>query len=225
MYTFGQIRLLLQQFAPGVSLDIIDEKINSRYGLILDTMGWKGLESEGYLQTAAAYTTGTVDVTQGSAIVTGTGTAWASAITSMQFLLAGDTALYTVTYVSATSLTLDRPFEGNTANGAGYTLLQWIYALPADDKRLKTISSPVTGLALDEMTQEEFRQLVGFPVIADLAEKFVRVRISPTRQPGRCTTRSRSIHYPRKRKVTRCCTSRRPSASTARTRPIARYPS
>jgi hypothetical protein len=172
--TWGQIRLLLQQFAPGVSLDIIDEKITSRYGLILDTVNWKGLEEEAYLETVAAYTTGTVSVTKGSATVTGSGTAWSSTLNGRQFLLSGDTALYTVTYVSATEITLDRAFEGNDATDAGYTILQSIYRLPTNDKRLKTISSPVTGLALDELTQEEFRELIGFPSVIGIAEKFVR---------------------------------------------------
>lgn len=163
MYTWGQIRLLLQQFAPGVSLDAIDAAINARYGLILSLLEWKGLEKSATIESVAAITAGTCTVTQGSAAVQGQATNWTSAITGMQLLIPGNSQLYTATFVDASDLTLDRPFEGETSFAGGYTLLQSIYALPADCRTLRVITSPVTGLQLDEWTESEFADLVGFP--------------------------------------------------------------
>ena len=162
MYSFGQIRLLLQQFAPGVSLDTIDQAINARYGLMLSLMEWKGLEASGVLETTAAICTGTVTATQGSNTVAGVATGWTNAITGMQLLADGTSPLYTVTFVGPTSLTLDRAFEGASIAAGGYTLLQSVYPLPSDCRNLRVITSPVTGLELTPMTELEFAQLVGF---------------------------------------------------------------
>lgn len=169
MYTWGQIRLLLQQSFPGASLDAIDEKINSRYTLILSMLEWKGLEKSGMIETATAISAGTITVTQGSTAVSGTDTGWSSAITGMQLLVDGSSPLYTVTYVDATHLTLDRPFEGESAEASGYFLVQSIYSLPGDCRTLRVVQNPVDGKELTEMTELEFAQLIGFAEIKGVA--------------------------------------------------------
>lgn len=173
MYSFGQIRLLLQQFAPGVSLDTIDQAINARYGLMLSLMEWKGLEASGVLETTAAICTGTITATQGSNAVVGVATGWTTSITGMQLLVDGTSPLYTVTFASATSLTLDRPFEGASITAGGYTLLQSVYPLPANCRTLSVITSPTTGLELTPMTELEFAQLVGFGDIRGVATRYI----------------------------------------------------
>jgi hypothetical protein len=176
MMTWGQIRLVLQQQFPGIALDVIDEKLTSCYESILAIRQWQGLEVNSTLETTAAITAGTVTPTFGSATVIGVGTSWTSAITGMQITLPGDSVLYTVTYVSPTQLTLDRPYENENLSAAstGYTILQWIYSLPANCEQLRVITSPVTGKQLDEMTELEFAQLVGFPVIQATSTAFIR---------------------------------------------------
>jgi len=173
MYTWGQIRLLLQQFAPGASLDAIDEKINARYALILSLLEWKGLEKSSVLVTMPAITAGTISVTEGSTAVSGTGTNWTSAITGMQLFLPGQLELYTVTCAGATALTLDRPFQGSTNPAMGYTLLQSIYRLPPDCRQLRVITSPATGLALDEKTEVQFAELIGSPDLLGAATMYI----------------------------------------------------
>lgn len=175
MYTWGQIRLLLQQSFPGVSLDTIDEKINSRYALILSLLDWKGLEKSGTIETVAAIDTGTVTLTNGSEAVSGAGTNWTSAITGMQLELPDRPELYTVTFVDATALVLDRPFEGPTSpsGGGGYTLLQSIYALPKDCRNLRVITNPVTGRELIQKSELGFAEQIGFPRMEGVAEMYI----------------------------------------------------
>jgi hypothetical protein len=173
MYSWGQLRLLLQQFAGnGVTLDTIDEKINSRYSLILAKMDWHGLEVDGILQTTAAYRTGSVAVTEGSTAVTGIGTAWTSALSGRQFLVwFGEP--YNVTILSPTSLTLDRPYEGVTSPGVGYWLGQMLYQLPDNCRNLKQIRSPWTGLEIPAMDELDFGRLEGSPLVDGPVQRYV----------------------------------------------------
>ena len=67
------------------------------------------------------YTTGTISVTNGSVNVTGSGTLFTSNNSNgRRIKIAG--VWYTVTYVSATSLTLNTTYAGTTASGLSYTL-------------------------------------------------------------------------------------------------------
>jgi hypothetical protein len=158
-YSWGQIRLLLQKFAgPQISLDQIDHAINARYELILSLMNWHAIEASAVLRTTAAYSAGAITLTTGSTAVTGVGTAWTSAMSGRQLFL-GNGPVYTVTILSATSLTLDRPFEG-TAYGA-YWLAQTLYQLPDDCRNLRSISSPVDGANLDAIDEDVFGELEG----------------------------------------------------------------
>lgn len=173
MYTWGEIRLLIQQGAKGVALDQLDQAINARYAAILGMRDWKGLEGNATLQTQAAYRVGTIAVTQGSTAVVGTGTTWLPGYTGWQLLVGGNRPWYTVTVLDGADLTLDRPFEGYTNAAAGYSLVQAVLQLPDDCRHLRVITSPATGLELTEMTSLEFAQSVGFPVFQGVAEAYI----------------------------------------------------
>ena len=70
----------------------------------------------------AWYSTGTIAVTNGSNVVTGTGTAWFSALQAGWGLIAPDGKIYEIATVdSATVLTLRTAYLGATASGQGYT--------------------------------------------------------------------------------------------------------
>jgi hypothetical protein len=160
--TFGALRLQIQMSAPGVSLDLIDGFINSRYETILNAAAWTGLKAHAYLQTIAAYqsTTDTATATAGSNAVTGTGTAWTSAITGKKFSIPGEVVLYTATYVSGTSLTLDRPYEGLTGAKA-YVFATDVYALPSDCRTVVTINSPLIDKPLAEFSEDMLNSVTG----------------------------------------------------------------
>jgi hypothetical protein len=171
MYTWGQVRMQLQMAAPGVSLDLIDSSLNSRYEQILNYHEWEGLHAHTTVETQAAYQSGTDSVTPtvGSTAITGSGTAWTSALVGQRFLVVGDTEFYTITAVgSATSLTIDRAYEGDadqaagtTLPGSAYILFQHIYALPSDCKYIESVENPITGYPLQFLAKEQFDISVG----------------------------------------------------------------
>ncbi len=152
--TWGQIRLSLSVSAPGFSTDLIDEYIANRYGQILDHYPWKGLEVETLFESVAAYSTGTVSLTQGVNTVTGTGTTFTPAMTGMMFRAMADAAEYTFTFVSATAGTLDRVYEGCTNAAASFWIYQDEYELPADCKDVLSIQNPVTGRPLADWSKK-----------------------------------------------------------------------
>lgn len=76
----------------------------------------RGLSEDTY------YSTGTVAVSNGSATIIGTGTAWTEQMNGMPIRIDGDSAEYKFTYVSALSGVLDRVYEGSTAATATYKI-------------------------------------------------------------------------------------------------------
>ena len=70
------------------------------------------------------YNTGTVAVTNNSATVTGTGTAWADNIDAGQAFIGPDGLAYEIAaVVSATSITLASAYKGATASGQAYRIM------------------------------------------------------------------------------------------------------
>lgn len=68
------------------------------------------------------YTTGTVALTQGSAAITGTNTAWNANMNGKPIRFQNDSGEYIFTYLSATTGTLDRVYAGATAAAATYEM-------------------------------------------------------------------------------------------------------
>jgi len=135
--TYGQLKLRLTQMFPSVSLDIVEGFCNDRYQEILSELPWSRLTVQAVLQTVAPYSTGTASVVLGSASITGVGTTWAAGMTRRQFRITSRNEQYTFTFVSATTATLDRPYEGPTATLAAYSISQSIYSLPANATMLQ----------------------------------------------------------------------------------------
>jgi hypothetical protein len=160
--TFGQIQLELTSFAkanslPGVDLELVRGWINEAYNDVLDHRDWKRLESRAILQTTAAYRTGTVTVTNGSTSVTGSGTTFPNS-TGLRFRVAGRNESYSFSYVSATSGTLDRGYEGDTAAGAGFEIFRNIYQLGARVKLISLMRNPRTNQPMERITEENLDQ-------------------------------------------------------------------
>lgn len=118
---------------------------------------WPFLWTTDWFQTTAEYATGTVDVTAGSATVTGTGTTFTAAMVGRKFRVSGDTASYTIkTFSSTTSLILDQLYEGTTATGASYSIYKDEYLLRADVDTQKRIRQAENGVALFSLSATEF---------------------------------------------------------------------
>ena len=70
------------------------------------------------------YDTGTISVTNGSNTITGSGTTWVAGHTGKRIKIEGSDKVFTFTYVSATSGTLDTTVDRSTASGLDYII--WV---------------------------------------------------------------------------------------------------
>lgn len=155
-YTFGQIRVRCAKLPHGAGVDsvVLDGYINARYREYLDKIDWSRLVKTSTIQTVAVYDTGTVEVESGSASITGTGTTWTSAMTGRRFRVAGRSEFYTFTRTSNTTGTLDRAYEGDDDDEAGYKIFDNIVTLPSDLRVLESIKVPSMGRDLDQANRE-----------------------------------------------------------------------
>jgi hypothetical protein len=81
----------------------------------------------------ANYTTGTVSVTNGSKVVTGSGTTWNTLVDSGMLFQRGNERVYVIDTVdSTTQVTLRDAYEGVTGSGIAYTFYP-LYAITAAD--------------------------------------------------------------------------------------------
>jgi hypothetical protein len=91
------------------------------------------LMTDGVITTVAPYETGTVTVTNNSKTVTGSGTTFTSAMVGRKIRIAGENAYYRISsYSSATSITLENVYQGDTASAQTYSIYKDEYRLPAD---------------------------------------------------------------------------------------------
>jgi hypothetical protein len=190
--TWGQLRFLLQAGAPGVSLELIDGWLNLRYEKVLQATDWEGISAHTTIQTSAAYrsATDTVTFTVGSTAVVGIGTAWTSAITGQRIYRPGDEVTYLATYVSGTSLTLDRAYEGlgqdppaTVYAASAYVFMQHIYALPADCSSVIEIANPLDGWPMEGFTKGKLDASVGPRTTVGSPEIFGMYDDSPETSP------------------------------------------
>jgi hypothetical protein len=167
--TFGEIRLQCEKSFPAVDPDIRDSYINERYRRILRRGDWQRLRVQAVIQTVAPYETGTVAATQGSASITGTDTVWTEGMNGRAIRIAEGDEYYQFTYVSPTSGTLDRVYEGADATAATHSIFQNVYVLPSDLHVLHSIRVLGSVKDLDQVSQEELdereanRATVGTP--------------------------------------------------------------
>lgn len=83
-----------------------------------------------YFDTIAKYNTGTITATNGSAVITGSGTTFTSAMVGRKLIVGGDSTAYRVkTFTSATSITLESVYQGTTVSGSTYGIFKHIYRL------------------------------------------------------------------------------------------------
>jgi hypothetical protein len=134
--TWGQIRLQLQTFVKSngdsVGFHVLNPAINSAYEKILAARRWRKLNVDSTLTVLAPVRDGTVTITQGSTAVTLAGATWAQAVDGRKFRIAGQSVWYIMTWLTATTGTLDREFEDEDQAAAGYELFQDEYELPDD---------------------------------------------------------------------------------------------
>jgi hypothetical protein len=133
-----------------VDHDLIDRWILDRYTSIIDALNWPRREARTVIQTVEPYADGTVAITAGTSIITGTSTVWTAGHTGERIRIGGRNEFYTFTRASGTTGTIDRPYEGATETEAAYRIYKSFYTLPADCRILNTLTSLQMGHQLEE---------------------------------------------------------------------------
>jgi hypothetical protein len=103
---------------------------------------WNPLVKEGFVATAAYYTTGTVSCSLGSTAVTGVGTTWTAGMlytAGYRVKFTGSDVIYEFTRTGNTTATINPALAGDAAlSGATYTVFKDEFSLPSDfDRFLK----------------------------------------------------------------------------------------
>lgn len=163
--TYGALKLRLTQMFPGLSLDLVEGFIGDRYSEILGELPWTSRNFTTTLPLQAPYVTGTVAVTLGSDTVTLTGGTWPAEFSGRSFRAAARPEFYQFTRVTDTVGTIERPYEGPNATGAGYSIFQSVYHLPADARLLQdTAFDPLKRFSLAKLNEvDPRRQASGTP--------------------------------------------------------------
>lgn len=155
MRTWGQIRFQLAKTAPGLDLELLNEFILGTYVEILNSREWQGLRHKLLIEVQAPYLEGTVELTQGSVDVTGTGTTWTAEMDGWRFRIPGQAEWYTFTFVDATTGTLDHAYVGETDAEATYSLAKAEYWLPLQVKYVVGVKDLTHDRELVEFRESE----------------------------------------------------------------------
>jgi len=131
--TFNSIVGRVQLHCPAAGLVLARDWVNNAFRRIAERRRWSWLIKQNQFVFPAAYTTGTVTVTNASATVTGSGTAWDSTMIGLQFRLGVATPIYTISDVpDATTLTLEQVWGPATASAQTYKIYK-AYLTPQTD--------------------------------------------------------------------------------------------
>ncbi len=161
MTTLGDVQFRLKKLPHGSGVDnvVLLGLVNDVYQRFIGSYQWSRLVKNATLQTTAAYRTGTVAVVNGGTSLSGTDTVWTSAMTGRLIRIGGRNEAYVFTYVSATSATIDRAYEGNDETVGAYYIFQSAYALPVDVSLIESIKVPGSNMDLDQKSAEYLDQL------------------------------------------------------------------
>lgn len=154
MATFLEIQNSLLTEFPGFPRPILRRCIAEAYQELSRRWQWSAFVRTLGFSTLAPYNTGTVSLTKGSAVVTGTGTAWTTDMTG-GVLLINSYAPYTIKSVeSGTALTLAMNWVGNSLPSVSYVIRKDLYPVSTDQSVIVTevLGVNVDGTALREIS-------------------------------------------------------------------------
>lgn len=105
---------------------------NSVATRVASKKAWRHFEKQALLQAPAPYSTGTITVTNGSAVVTGSGTVFATTVAGQVLDGPDDREYKILTRDSATQITLIGAYIGATAAAQTYSIVYNKVAVPSD---------------------------------------------------------------------------------------------
>lgn len=131
--TFGQTWNKLLLYVPDLDPALAREFVLQAYRSVLNAHYWSELRKDDEIYVPSEYTTGTVDVTQNSAIISGNGTAWTAAMQFRQIALGNRAPWYTIISVdNPTQITVDKVYEAEDATAVSYAIGQYYLEFPTD---------------------------------------------------------------------------------------------
>ena len=137
--------------------NLIKDAIQWALDLIGSKHNWPYLIQEGVIPLTAPYETGTVDVTNNSATVSGTGTTFTEAMEGRKIRIGTDKPYYRIkTFVSVTEITLETVYQGDTDTGLSYSIFKDEYKLPPNLDRYKIMRDIEEEKALIDVGDSAF---------------------------------------------------------------------
>jgi hypothetical protein len=146
--------------ATGISLNMANF-VNRIYHQIELMKEWWWLEKQARIRLFAAYDTGTVTTTDGSATVVGVGTDWVTAAVAAKdyFKLDSEQHFYELqTVTDATNIDLTSNFIGANA-AVGYDIVRIRYSTPSDFARVRDLIHAKSGRRLQGRSWERFNKI------------------------------------------------------------------
>ena len=198
--TYGSIQLELTHFAksrglPAVDFELLREWINASLDDVFDRRDdWKGAEASATITVPAIHDTGTVTVTNGSASVTGSGTSWTAGMTGRLFRVSGRNETYEFTYVSGTSGTLSRVYEGDSDSDLGYEIFQLDFELAARARHVTGMTNPNLADPMERASEDDLDAISPAILHAGTPKYYVPADDSgepPSAKIGRASCRER----------------------------------
>lgn len=150
--------------------------LNRRWQKILNAWSWSFVKTSSVLTTKAPKTTGTVSVTQDSALVVGANTTFATTDIGAHIKL--DNRLYRVQDVQVSSTTqqillINSPYPGATKSALSYTLYYKDYALDPDIVDVFSMTSAF--FTLNELSQVSADEVDGNRSYAGQPSSYIRL--------------------------------------------------
>ncbi len=136
---------------PAASPDLCQDLIRDSFNQLMERRPWSWLQKTGTFYPVTYPATGTASLISGSAVVSGSGTAFTSNMVSVQIRIGGlSYPTYTIAQVaSPTSLVLDRPWVGPTASGQSMQIFTCYFTVPSDFDYFYSVTNPTANYRLN----------------------------------------------------------------------------
>src|SRR5277367_1867657 len=157
--TYSELWRALQLHSPILPTTLAQQFIRSRFRDIRRKRLWSWRIGQNQCITPNVYSIGLASATVNSLTVTGSATAWTSALIGLQFRFGAVAPIYTIVAVNqaAQTLTLDLPYGGAAnATPTGYQIFQAYLTPPADFQDFISLKDTFNNYRLWlHLTQEE----------------------------------------------------------------------
>lgn len=179
--SFARAREVVQAaIADSSNPQFVDECLNQAQREVARAHRWPELIVRGFFNTIAAYSTGTVDVTEDDATVALTGGTFPTDVETAEyrFSLSYTSPWYTVaTRTSGASIELAQPYIGDTETGKNFVVYKAHYSMPSTVDRIEEMWIHDRGATplCNVLTDQEVYRFEHFPSGAGVPTHFLSI--------------------------------------------------